>query len=185
MITKENTYFTSDTHFGHANIIRFCNRPFLNVKEMDEELIARWNEKVGPNDNIFHLGDFSMHSPGKTKEIISRLNGNKFLIGGNHEKSVMKSHEVKKMFAWIKPDYQLRISGEDGYDPVNIHLYHYKCSVWNKSFHGSWHLYGHSHGNNEHNPIGKSFDIGVDCHNYYPLSFYEVKDIMDTREIGG
>ena len=54
-----NIFFTSDTHFHHDNIIRFCNRPFKDVYHMDEELIKRWNEKVGPDDIIYHLGDFA------------------------------------------------------------------------------------------------------------------------------
>ena len=78
-------YFTSDTHFGHENIIKWCRRPYSSVEEMNEKLIENWNSVVGPDDIVFHLGDFAFGGSGLWKEVLSRLNGKKYLIIGNHD----------------------------------------------------------------------------------------------------
>ena len=79
-------YFViSDTHFGHKNIIDYCNRPFNSVEDMDKTLIKNWNETVSNNDLIIHLGDFALTSKDRIKEIVSQLNGKKILILGNHD----------------------------------------------------------------------------------------------------
>ena len=62
-------FFTSDTHFNHTNIIRFCNRPFKDVTHMNETIIANWNSVVGPDDIIFHLGDFCLGGSAEWKNI--------------------------------------------------------------------------------------------------------------------
>lgn len=88
MITKltgEGLWFTSDTHFNHNNILRFCKRPCNSIEEHDEMLIKNWNERVGINDTVFHLGDFCFGAPSKIVEIRNRLNGNIVLIRGNHD----------------------------------------------------------------------------------------------------
>jgi calcineurin-like phosphoesterase family protein len=77
-------WFTSDTHFGHSNIIEYCNRPFGSVEEMDKTIIDNWNSVVKPKDVVFHLGDFSF---GKTKEYKDKLNGTIIHIKGNHDSS--------------------------------------------------------------------------------------------------
>lgn len=79
-----NYFVIADTHFGHANIIKFCNRPFNTVQEMDVKLIKLWNETVNKNDVVFMLGDFAF---GKDliPQIVSLLNGEKILIKGNHD----------------------------------------------------------------------------------------------------
>ena len=79
-------WITSDTHFNHANVISYCARPFADVNEMNEALIARWNERVAVDDVIYHLGDFAMGSPDAWPAIMSRLNGHKVLILGNHDR---------------------------------------------------------------------------------------------------
>lgn len=81
----DHVFFTSDTHFGHANIIRFCKRPFENVEEMNEVLIENWNKVVSDDDTVFHLGDFAFGGSNVWKEIIPRLKGHINLIIGNHE----------------------------------------------------------------------------------------------------
>ena len=84
-INAKNVYFTSDTHFGHSNIMRFCQRPFSDVTDMNNCLIENWNNKVGKDDIIFHLGDFAMGGSNLWNGILERLNGHKILILGNHK----------------------------------------------------------------------------------------------------
>lgn len=83
--SEVNIWFTSDTHFGHRNIIKFCNRPWNTVEEMDNALIENWNKVVKPEDIVFHLGDFAFATNGRWKEIINSLNGHIYLIVGNHK----------------------------------------------------------------------------------------------------
>ena len=81
----KNIYFTSDTHFGHANILNFCKRPFKDVDEMNEELIKRWNEVISKEDTVFHLGDFAFGGAEIWNKTLPRLNGHIVLILGNHK----------------------------------------------------------------------------------------------------
>lgn len=78
-----NIFVVSDTHFGHANIIDYCGRPFASVEEMDEAMVERWNATVKPSDHVYHLGDVAMRKP--NLDIVKRLNGHKRLVFGNHD----------------------------------------------------------------------------------------------------
>ena len=172
-------YFTSDHHFGHKNIIKFSQRPFKNVEEMDEVLIQRWNEKVGKEDEVYHLGDVGLCSSGKLRRILERLNGKIYLIKGNHERSAEDCHS---RFEWIKDYYELVVEDEEhDRGKQMIVLFHYALREWNASHWGTYHLYGHSHGSLSDDPNSRSFDIGVDCHDFYPLSYEEVKVIMKSK----
>ncbi|MFN3852492.1 MAG: metallophosphoesterase [Spirosomataceae bacterium] len=172
-------WFTSDHHFGHKNICKFSNRPFDSVEEMDEELIKRWNERVKPNDDVYHLGDVGLCNSARLREILEQLNGNIFLIRGNHDGA---AESCKSRFEWIKDYYKLKIqdTGFEGGEQ-SIILMHYAMRVWDKSHWGTYQLYGHSHGELPDDPNLLSFDVGVDCHNYYPISWEEVKEIMNKK----
>ena len=182
-------FFTSDTHFLHANIIKFCDRPFDNSDDMDNELVKQWNAVVGPDDEVYHLGDVSLGSANRTLGILYRLNGIIHLITGNHEKSVLKKQSTRDRFASIQEVLTIRCEDEDvkgGYQ--DIFMSHYAHRVWNKSHHGRWHLYGHSHSGLEGLSWGKSMDAGVDAHalrfgNYAPFSYEEIKGILSKRDI--
>lgn len=114
----EHTFFTSDTHFGHANIIRFCNRPFKNVEEMDEALIENWNQVVSEDDTVFHLGDFAFGGSSVWNSIIPRLNGHINLIIGNHDRKNLRQGYMS-YFDMVVPQLQIEI--EDN----SIYLNHY------------------------------------------------------------
>ena len=173
-------YFSSDHHFGHKKIIEYSNRPFKDVDEMDETMIQRWNEKVGPDDEVYHLGDVGLSSSGKLRKVLERLNGNIYLIKGNHETSALDCHT---RFEWIKDYYELTVNDPDmPRGEQLVILFHYALREWNASHWGTYHLYGHSHGSLPDLKNSLSFDIGVDCHNFYPLSYAEVKAIMSKKE---
>lgn len=174
-------YFISDTHWGHKNIIQYSNRPFSSVEEMDEMLIKNWNERVGQNDTVYHLGDFAFSPYDVLKRTAKRLLGTKHLILGNHDKAIIQ-HRAELVnsgtFASIQNYHELKVGSEF------IVLFHYGCRVWNRSHRGSWLLYGHSHGSLP--AFGKSVDVGVDnkeIHSEYrPTSFEEIKKFMAERE---
>jgi len=174
------TWFWADTHFSHANIMKYCNRPFQSVEEMDEILVARWNERVKPGDTVYHLGDFMFtkrrDAPDK---LLARLNGQKFLVIGNHD-----SKDVRKA-SW-QCTYRLQ---KIVVDNQMIILCHYPMFSWQGSCHGSWMLHGHCHGTLQTSPTysGVDFsrllirDVGVDvCP--FPLSFEEIRSEMNARE---
>lgn len=80
-----STFYISDTHFNHVNIIKYCNRPFKTVEDMNETIIKRWNMMVNKNDIVYHLGDFALANKETTQELVSRLNGKIRLVRGNHD----------------------------------------------------------------------------------------------------
>lgn len=174
-------HFTSDTHWGHKNIIQYSQRPFKSVEDMNEKLIAEWNARVDQHDTVYHLGDFAFMPYDVLKRTARRLNGTKHLILGNHDKEIIKNRQdllSSGTFATIQNYYELKTEGEF------IVLFHYGQRVWNKSHHGSIMLYGHSHGSLP--PFGKSVDVGVDCkeitEEYRPVSLTEVLAYMKKRE---
>lgn len=163
-------YFTSDTHFGHTNIIKYCNRPFEHVGVMDAKLLDNINEIVGQNDRLFHLGDVAFKGAAKyLPSIRSRIIcKNVFVIPGNHD----KESQLKGHFQILPQCYMYE---NDGFRMV---LCHYAMRVWHHSHHGAGMLYGHSHGGLPAIPGASSFDIGVDCWQYRPLSLLDVKQEM-------
>ena len=168
------TWFTADTHFGHANIIKYSKRPFADTVEMNEKIISNWNSVVKPGDLVYHLGDYTFgRNDFEFDATFKRLNGLIVLIKGNHDKLAWANRH--KFYAAHDSYHEINVNGQD------ITLCHYAMRVWNKSHYGAWNLYGHSHGSLPDDPYSRSFDIGVDCHNFYPLSFDEVKAIMDKK----
>ncbi len=172
-------WFTSDHHFGHRNIIDHAKRPFDSAEEMDEVMIERWNEKVGAKDSVYYLGDLALNKTERLKEILKRLNGSIYLIKGNHESAALT---CKNRFEWIKDYYELKVPDETvATGRQKIVLFHYAIKQWNDKRNGSFHLYGHSHGSLEDDQRSLAFDVGVDCHNFYPLEYNEVKFIMSKK----
>lgn len=163
-----SVWFTSDTHFGHSNIIRFCKRPFRNVDEMNAAMIKNWNDRVQPNDLVYHLGDVSF---GDQNIFVPRLNGRKVLIIGNHD----HKNRIRRNL-WEKVEYGLEIK-EGGH---RIVLCHYAMRVWNGSHHGSLHFYGHSHGTLRGDT--QSTDVGVDCFDYKPVQLNEILAAMSRNK---
>ena len=174
-----NYFFTSDTHFDHKNITGpkvsewlSGYRNFDDTNEMNEILIKNWNDKVKPGDIVCHQGDVSFGSAERCRVFLQRLNGTKFLCIGNHEKPALANRD---MFADVRDVCEIKVGNQ------RIFLSHYAHRVWNKSHRGVWHLYGHSHGSLPDDPKSNSFDCGVDCHNFAPLSFDEVAAIMAKK----
>jgi calcineurin-like phosphoesterase family protein len=159
-------YFTADQHYGHKRIIEYCKRPFDSVDDMDEYMINEHNKVVKPNDIVINIGDFSLYSrkyEDVAKKYIRRLNGMNVFIPGSHDQWLGNN---KNSHIWQKS-----IEGQQ------VICCHYAMRTWPASHYGSWHLFGHSHGNLL--AYGNSFDVGVDSHEFRPWSFEEVKEKMD------
>ena len=167
-----NIWFTADTHYGHANILKFCElrSRFSSIQEHDETLIQNWNDVVQPEDTVYHLGDFCFSRD--PDRIFNRLVGNKHLILGNHD----RERKIKHLpWGWIKRVYDLKVDKK-----TLIFLSHFAHRRWNKSHHGSLHLYGDSHGRLP--DFGKSTDVGVDCWDFAPVHLDTILAYMKGKE---
>jgi calcineurin-like phosphoesterase family protein len=168
-----NICFTADFHFGHDNIIRYCNRPFRSVEEMDQTILDRLNASVKANDILYFLGDFCIGSKAKALEHRKQIRCKKiFAVPGNHDKQVRK---LTDEFSWLSNLAEISIHGQP------IVICHYAMRVWNRSHHGAWHLYGHSHGNLPDTPTSLSMDVGVDTHDFQPWHFDEINLLMTEK----
>lgn len=136
---KNKTYYISDLHFGHKNILKYDSRPFADIKAHDEALINLWNAKVTANDDVYVLGDVSWHPLKETVDILKSLEGKKHLIVGNHDNFFLKEKEFRRCFVEITPYKELEDHGK------NIVLCHYPIVAFNGSNYGAWHFYGHVH----------------------------------------
>ena len=163
---KNNVFVISDLHFGHANIIKIANRPYKNVNEMDEDLIKRWNSVAKSDDTIYIIGDFAL----KVKKYISKLNGKKILITGNHDKLEQDDYSY---FEKVYRNYHECTINNQKYV-----MCHYPMISWNGMFRNSILLYGHIH--NSHKPFEKvnlpnAFCVNCEMNNYTPINikFFE------------
>jgi calcineurin-like phosphoesterase family protein len=162
-----NIFFTADTHFGHTNIIKYCNRPFKDAREMDEIILQRFNEVCRAGDTLYHLGDVC-HSSFSIRSFWDRLNLHQtHLILGNHDKWSWKE-SPHKWIQWVGTQKSISI------DKIPLFLFHFPCRSWAKKGHGGLHLYGHVHGRLE--GMDRSMDVGVDTNNFYPYSWEEVRE---------
>jgi calcineurin-like phosphoesterase family protein len=174
-------WFTSDCHFGHQNVIQYSGRPFRSAEEMDNELIRLWNRSVRSEDTVYHIGDFTMGSEEYAMSIIEQLNGHIYFIRTLHDDWMPKNNAFPdSRLHEIHPNYIVMVDGartQGGHHQMIV-LNHYAMRAWERSHYGTWHLFGHSHGRLP--PYGLSFDVGVDCWGYMPVSMGEVVNTMRT-----
>lgn len=149
-------WFTSDLHFWHKNILKFCpnTRKYETVEEMNRAIIKKWNEQVAPEDNVYILGDVFFCNAGQAIEILSQLPGHKHLILGNHDQVIKDNATVRSFFDSISEYKVITRSGK------KVVMFHYPIWEWDKMHYGSYHLYGHVHGNSS--VPGRAMDVGID-----------------------
>ena len=164
-----NTWITSDTHLGHFNIIRYCNRPFSSAEEMDETIIKNWNAVVGTDDIVYHLGDFSLSNGTKCREYIKRLNGRIHILFGSHDKEAFQNKDL--FFKWWYKNTIVEIN----YKCIPIILSHCAPLTWERRSHGAIALFGHSHSSSSKPMICQqgSYDVGQDNTGFTPISMDE------------
>ena len=183
-IHKDKLFFTSDTHWHHENIIKFCNRPWGDIRTHDSALIQNWNSVVPVSGVVFHLGDFAMTARiDYIKELVEQLNGTIYLVMGNHDyRNRFDREAIVKIFGGRVFDaVELTIVDEERTNNhTNFHCTHHPLMFWNR---GSYHLHGHVHGGPETTASERvpfhfmRHDVGVDNNGYTPIS-YNV--LMDT-----
>ena len=177
--SEAEVLFTSDTHFCHKNIIRICNRPFKDVEDMNDQLVENWNKVVHKDSHVFHLGDFALGGVTAWNSILDRLNGNIHLIMGNHDYQNARAIPVDR-FASIDDMLQIQIKEDEQF----LTLCHYPFLTWGGYEKGVWNLYGHYHTQPGHILQGtscKQYDVGVEQNNYTPLTYQQVKQIINEQ----
>lgn len=182
-----NIFFTSDAHLFHDNIRRFCGRPYYDIEDMNSSLINNWNSVCDKNSVVYFLGDFALKcSHIQVQKILSQLNFHTlYFIKGNHEKAfsswynqyVQNKYTLSGRVMLLPPLYETKIEDK------HVVMCHYPLDSWNKQRYGSYMLSGHCHGNNKRtNPAtsdANMVDVGVDCWDYKPASWQQIKEHME------
>lgn len=187
-------FFTSDHHFGHANIIKYCNRPFSHTSEMDKEMFHRWNQTVQPDDTVYYLGDFAMQFK-NAAWWVPQLNGQKFLICGNHDNChpYRKGHQqyiqqyLDLGFLEVATEVKLKLPLLGQETVVKLHHLPYssppdgsgrvdKYAEYRPTNEGELLLCGHVHDAwlKQRNMI----NVGVDCHNFRPIDLKRIEEVL-------
>lgn len=206
---KDKLFFIADPHFYHDSIIDYCSRPFTESYEKDDtgasiatrlenmnyKLIKNWNDTIPKNGIVFIAGDIVFTSKVDViKELLSKLNGEKYLIFGNHDyQNRLDRDIIKDMFLGTYDLLDIKVEDnevDDGYQWIN--LCHYPLESWSKKARGSWMLHGHVHSG----PLSTSedknlrfmpnrYDVGVDNNNFYPVSYQQLKTIITKQNLKG
>lgn len=166
----QKVFMISDHHFGHKNIIDFESRPFSNVEEMTAVMVERWNSVVGKDDRVFHLGDFSLLNKEKTREIVSNLNGYKFLVMGNHDRGRTRAWWLDAGFDEVS-EYPVVYSG--------FYFLSHEPMYMNKHMPYA-NIHGHIHGQKYE---GHQYvNVSVEHWDFTPVSFDQIKKMFEFGE---
>lgn len=162
-------WFISDTHFSHANIIKYENRPFSCIEEMDKILIENWNKCVGDEDQVFFLGDFGMGSGDHLKSICSQLKGHKVCLRGNHDGSPSKMYNIG--FYLVLESLFIKIGRHI------VELVHIPSEIFPIHFQ----LHGHVHGKRPSKLINRQLNMCVEVWKYNPVEESIIIGILDRE----
>lgn len=165
-------FFVADPHFDHERIMRYCKRPFKTIEEMNETLIQNWNAAVKRGNTVYILGDFAFKNH---MTHFHRLNGKKILIRGNHDHM---NQEILRNFTEVHDLLTRRFNRHF------VTMCHYPMRSWDRSFHGSYHLFGHVHGRLSEHPSMLCLDVGVDVPQwgFTPISWDVLEEYFKKKK---
>jgi calcineurin-like phosphoesterase family protein len=196
----DKLFFTADTHFNHENIIRYCDRPFKDVEQMNAMLISKWNKVIDHGDTVIIAGDFAYGDKLQWESLLGRLSGMKILVQGNHDRDTAipehKFHRKYDGFATIL------VKDPDG--DQHITVCHYPMLSWYLSHKNAWNAFGHWHSGTVRKAEGlpgstdtedyvreerkaydklrpTQYDVGTDGNDYTPVSYYQLKKIINSQ----
>lgn len=187
-------FFTSDNHFSHRNIRKFCpdTRQGVDADEMNRLMIRKWQEQVQQNDTVYMLGDCFFCNAEKAINIMRQLPGQKHLIFGNHDQVIRSNSDLSAQFESTAEWRQIYLPapGASAGSAQKVILHHYPCLSWKDMQKGSFHLYGHIHsrfGEIPHPIIGgRAMDVGIDSRPNMDMTLWtweEVYRILIKREL--
>lgn len=176
----DKLFFTSDSHWSHFNICKYCHRPFTSRSEMDQTLIKNWNAVVPEDGIVVHCGDFMLPHNENIKEYnkyLNQLHGRVLLLRGNHDRASLDW--VSDKLIAVRDNALIQVEG------IKIYAQHYPCAAFN----GDYHVYGHVHTLSDGTCFGidgdvtkkmrkNTYDVGVDQNEYKPISYWELCDIF-------
>jgi calcineurin-like phosphoesterase family protein len=181
------TWFTADTHFGHANIIKYCDRPFMDVADMRIELVKRWNERVGTDDRVLVLGDFALGRIDETLTVLAELNGTKDLVVGNHDRPFDPDprRRAESTARYLAAGFRSVIHGTMGYrladrHPILVGHFPYAGDSHGEDRYAEQRPYDtglpivHGHVHTTWQLNGRQLNVGVDVNDYAPVSETDV-----------
>lgn len=179
-------WFTSDTHFGHANVINLAVRPFVDAREMENVLVANINACVAPSDTLYHLGDFSMKiGIEEEARILKRIRCRDIrVLPGNHDRHLAELASLG-LVRVEPPILELKLDGR------RFPMCHYPIADWAGKGRGSIHLHGHIHSHGEeYNEACRErgllrYDVGVDANGYAPVSLAQILAFFDGAQPSG
>ena len=184
----DNLFFSSDLHFGHFNICKYCHRPFGSRSEMDDTLVTNWNDIVPPDGIVVCCGDFMLPHRSGLKEYeryVRKLNGTIYLTTGNHDRIDAGEYDVDGVIRLVVREKMMVVV-----DGVKIYAEHYPCLACN----GDYQVFGHIHTLSDGTCYGiedldsrlgrNQYDVGVDQNNYRPISYWELCDIFRKKACG-
>ena len=155
------TWITSDLHFGHTNIMKFCPQSRARFKNdvdyMNEEMVREWSATIAPKDTVYILGDVAFLPADKAVKIMRRLNGTKILIEGNHDRKLLNDPVFRSCFAEVHP--YLCIT----YEKTRVVMFHYPIAEWDQMHRGAVHFHGHLHGGTSGMEKYRCRDMGMDA----------------------
>lgn len=179
------TWFTSDTHFGHRNIIEYCNRPFDSVDDMNEALVTYWNETVGINDTVIHVGDFAMGKIADTLPIVGMLNGEILLVPGNHDRcwEGVRKGQIKWCGKYLDAGFSGILGSTTSWWEFLVCHFPYvgdsrheeRYSEWRPADFGAPLIHGHVHDIWQVN--GNQINVGTDVWNYRPVNIDTIRTL--------
>jgi len=181
-MTDQKPFFTSDPHFNHKNIMKFCptTRHGDSVEHMNELIVQAHNSVVPPDGVVYILGDVCFGSVHNAVALLRRMNGTKHLILGNHDKKASQFSIFCSEFASMQTELTISV------DKQEIYMNHRAHRVWYNAHYGAWHLFGHSHGGLP--PHFKSMDVGIDARplgDMKPFTFDEIAAFMADQPMLG
>lgn len=177
------TWVTSDLHFGHANIMKFCPQSRARYKNdvnyMNEQMVAEWNETIAPEDTVYILGDVAFLPAAKAVAFMNRLNGKKILVEGNHDRKLLQDPAFRSCFVEVHKYLDIN------YEGTKVVMFHYPIAEWDQMHRGSVHLHGHLHGGESGMEAYRCRDMGMDATGFIAVPMeVAIRDAM-TGSIKG
>ena len=171
------TWITSDTHWGHQNIMKFCpvsRARFRNdVDYMNEAMVREWNDLIEPADLVYILGDVAFLPAQKAAEYMKRCNGTKILVEGNHDRKALNDPTFRKCFKEVHKYLDINYNG------TKVVMFHYPIAEWDQMHRGAVHFHGHLHGGTSGMEKFRCRDMGMDATGMIAISMEDaIKDAM-------
>lgn len=173
----DKIWFTSDLHFWHKNVCKYCNRPFESIEEMNQSIVDNWNSVIKEYDDVFVLGDLGFCGIEKLESLISQLNGRIHLIQGNHDSDkIVRGLIARGLIEDVHSLQHIVVTGDEECPEQDLTLCHFPMIDWYNKERGAWMIHGHQHQAPETPSCSVAhWDVGVDKNGWFPINFEQLK----------